>query len=62
MKKKADFSHWSSSRALEVGLSGFVAPAITARENSDVQILYPMHLNPNVREPVNRILGLIILS
>ncbi|MDF5223330.1 UDP-N-acetylglucosamine 2-epimerase, partial [Vibrio parahaemolyticus] len=21
------------------------------------QILYPMHLNPNVREPVNRILG-----
>lgn len=33
------------------------ALAITARENSDVQILYPMHLNPNVREPVNRILG-----
>ncbi|WP_417841736.1 non-hydrolyzing UDP-N-acetylglucosamine 2-epimerase [Terasakiella sp.] len=27
---------------------------ISAR--SDVQILYPVHLNPNVREPVNRIL------
>ncbi|KGY07457.1 non-hydrolyzing UDP-N-acetylglucosamine 2-epimerase [Vibrio sinaloensis] len=28
-----------------------------AKENSDVQILYPVHLNPNVREPVNRILS-----
>lgn len=33
------------------------ALAITAKANTDVQILYPMHLNPNVREPVNRILG-----
>ncbi|TQP92298.1 UDP-N-acetylglucosamine 2-epimerase (non-hydrolyzing), partial [Vibrio cholerae] len=33
------------------------ALAITAKTNLDVQILYPMHLNPNVREPVNRILG-----
>ncbi len=33
------------------------ALAITARENSNVKIVYPMHLNPNVREPVNRILG-----
>jgi len=33
------------------------ALAITAKINPDVQILYPMHLNPNVREPVNRILG-----
>ncbi|WP_421297827.1 non-hydrolyzing UDP-N-acetylglucosamine 2-epimerase [Aeromonas sp. 700722] len=33
------------------------ALAITAKANPDVQILYPMHLNPNVREPVNRILG-----
>ncbi|WP_421856357.1 non-hydrolyzing UDP-N-acetylglucosamine 2-epimerase [Marinomonas sp.] len=31
--------------------------AIVAKEHSDIQILYPMHLNPNVREPVNRILG-----
>lgn len=26
-------------------------------EFSDTQILYPVHLNPNVQEPVNRILG-----
>ncbi|EOX3354120.1 non-hydrolyzing UDP-N-acetylglucosamine 2-epimerase [Vibrio cholerae] len=32
------------------------ALAITAKINRNVQILYPMHLNPNVREPVNRIL------
>lgn len=32
------------------------ALAITAKENPNVQIVYPMHLNPNVREPVNRIL------
>lgn len=25
-------------------------------ENPEVQIIYPVHLNPNVREPVNRIL------
>jgi len=30
--------------------------AITAKNYPDAQILYPMHLNPNVREPVNRIL------
>lgn len=28
-----------------------------AEQHSDVQILYPMHLNPNVREPVNRLLN-----
>ncbi|MDA8430345.1 MAG: UDP-N-acetylglucosamine 2-epimerase (non-hydrolyzing) [Geobacteraceae bacterium] len=28
-----------------------------ARLNPDVQILYPVHLNPNVQEPVRRILG-----
>ncbi|MPX92109.1 non-hydrolyzing UDP-N-acetylglucosamine 2-epimerase [Salinivibrio sp. VYel1] len=33
------------------------ALAITAKKHPDVQILYPMHLNPNVREPVNHILG-----
>lgn len=26
-------------------------------ERPDVQVVYPVHLNPNVREPVNRILG-----
>lgn len=29
---------------------------ITAQQYPDVQILYPVHLNPNVRKPVNRIL------
>lgn len=33
------------------------ALADTAQENPDVQILYPVHLNPNVSEPVNRLLG-----
>ncbi len=33
------------------------ALARTAEQHPDVQIVYPMHLNPNVREPVNRILG-----
>lgn len=32
------------------------ALAITAKAHPEIQILYPMHLNPNVREPVNRIL------
>jgi UDP-N-acetylglucosamine 2-epimerase (non-hydrolysing) len=33
------------------------ALAQTAEKHSDVQFVYPMHLNPNVREPVARILG-----
>ncbi len=28
-----------------------------AEQRKDVQILYPMHMNPNVREPVNRLLA-----
>ena len=28
-----------------------------ARTNSDVQIIYPVHLNPNVQKPVNQILS-----
>lgn len=36
-----------------------LALAKIAEQFDDVQILYPMHLNPNVREPVNRILGAI---
>ena len=32
------------------------ALANTAAKHPDVQILYPVHLNPNVREPVNRLL------
>lgn len=33
------------------------ALAITAKTHPETQILYPMHLNPNVREPVNRTLS-----
>lgn len=35
------------------------ALAKIARNNPNVQILYPLHLNPNVREPVNRHLSQI---
>ncbi len=31
------------------------ALADIATTHQDIQIVYPMHLNPNVREPVNRI-------
>lgn len=34
-----------------------MALAEIAEQRSDVQIVYPMHLNPNVREPVNRLLS-----
>ena len=27
-----------------------------ATKNPEVQVLYPVHLNPNVQEPVNRLL------
>jgi UDP-N-acetylglucosamine 2-epimerase (non-hydrolysing) len=30
---------------------------VLANKNPDIQIIYPVHLNPNVREPVNRILS-----
>lgn len=33
------------------------ALAFTAQKHPEAQIVYPMHLNPNVREPVNRILA-----
>ncbi|MEF2154764.1 UDP-N-acetylglucosamine 2-epimerase (non-hydrolyzing) [Luteimonas sp. FXH3W] len=33
------------------------ALARIARENVDVQVVYPVHLNPNVQEPVKRLLG-----
>ena len=33
------------------------ALADTAKTHPDTQILYPVHLNPNVREPVNRLLA-----
>ncbi|GAA6133788.1 UDP-N-acetylglucosamine 2-epimerase (non-hydrolyzing) VpsA [Oceaniserpentilla sp. 4NH20-0058] len=41
--------------------SGFenicTAIAESARNNPDVQYVYPVHLNPNVQEPVNRLLN-----
>lgn len=33
------------------------ALAIAAKAHPEVQVVYPMHLNPNVQEPVNRILA-----
>ncbi len=33
------------------------ALATIAEQNKDCEIVYPVHLNPNVREPVNRILS-----
>ena len=33
------------------------ALADIAAEHADVQVLYPVHLNPNVRQPVNDILA-----
>lgn len=33
------------------------ALADVARRHEDIEILYPVHLNPNVQEPVKRILG-----
>jgi len=32
------------------------ALALTAKNHPEAQIIYPVHLNPNVREPVNRLL------
>lgn len=31
--------------------------ALTAEAHPDAQIVYPVHLNPNVQEPVNRLMG-----
>ena len=33
------------------------ALSVVANENPDIQIIYPVHLNPIVREPVKRILS-----
>lgn len=35
----------------------FTALRCAAQKYNDVQIIYPVHLNPNVREPAQRILG-----
>lgn len=36
-----------------------LALSATARDFPDVDIVYPVHLNPNVREPINRLLSCI---
>jgi UDP-N-acetylglucosamine 2-epimerase (non-hydrolysing) len=33
------------------------ALSVIAKQNPDLDIVYPVHMNPNVREPVNRILS-----
>jgi UDP-N-acetylglucosamine 2-epimerase (non-hydrolysing) len=39
------------------GFEGICKALRTIAERDDVEILYPVHLNPNVQEPVHRILG-----
>lgn len=65
--KKFDFLDTSKKLILVTGHrresfgGGFericAALAEIAEQREDVQIVYPMHLNPNVREPVNRLLS-----
>ena len=42
---------------LGLGFESICLALRTIAERDDVQIVYPVHLNPNVQEPVNRILG-----
>jgi UDP-N-acetylglucosamine 2-epimerase (non-hydrolysing) len=39
------------------GFEDICAALAKIAERKDVQIVYPVHLNPNIREPVQRILG-----
>ncbi len=39
------------------GFENICKAIATLAERDDVEIVYPVHLNPNVQEPVNRILG-----
>jgi UDP-N-acetylglucosamine 2-epimerase (non-hydrolysing) len=39
------------------GFEGICNALLQIAEREDVEIVYPVHLNPNVQEPVNRILG-----
>ena len=39
------------------GLQSICEALLTLAERDDIQIVYPVHLNPNVKEPVNRLLG-----
>ena len=39
------------------GFEGICNALLQMAEREDVEIVYPVHLNPNVKEPVNRLLG-----
>jgi UDP-N-acetylglucosamine 2-epimerase (non-hydrolysing) len=39
------------------GFEGICNALLQIAEREDVEIVYPVHLNPNVQEPVNRFLG-----
>lgn len=39
------------------GFNNICAALVEISKRDDVQIIYPVHLNPNVQEPVNRLLG-----
>jgi len=39
------------------GFEGICQALSTLAERSDVELVYPVHLNPNVQEPVRRLLG-----
>jgi UDP-N-acetylglucosamine 2-epimerase (non-hydrolysing) len=39
------------------GFENICAAIKQIAQNNNVQVIYPVHLNPNVQEPVNRILG-----
>jgi len=39
------------------GFENICRALLTLSQRDDVQVLYPVHLNPNVQEPVRRILG-----
>lgn len=39
------------------GFEGICAALSTISQRNDLQVVYPVHLNPNVQEPVRRILG-----
>jgi UDP-N-acetylglucosamine 2-epimerase (non-hydrolysing) len=39
------------------GFEQLCAALLQVAKNNDVEIVYPLHLNPNVREPVTRIIG-----
>jgi UDP-N-acetylglucosamine 2-epimerase (non-hydrolysing) len=57
-KKRIIFVTAHRRESFGAGLEGiFNALKVIAKSYKDVQIVYPVHLNPNVQEPANRILS-----